>query len=66
MLNFFRNNPKINFFQPDLKPSDRIEKLLIEFILPEMLKFDFKYLKSEMCFKRNCGEFVNKISFQKN
>jgi hypothetical protein len=66
MLNFFRNNPKINFFQPDLKPSDRIEKLLIEFILPEMLKFDFKYLKSEMCFKRNCGEFVNEISFQKN
>jgi len=66
MLNFFRNNPKINFFQPDLKPSDRIEKLLIEFILPEMLKFDFKYLKSEMCFKRNYGEFVNEISFQKN
>src|SRR5690606_27710442 len=32
----------------------------------ELEKFGFRYLKSEMCFKRTYGEFVNEISFQKN
>ncbi|WP_396155667.1 hypothetical protein [Flavobacterium macrobrachii] len=66
MFNIFRKKIKPNYYHPELKPSLRIEKLLIEFILPEIEQYGFKYLKSEMSFKRNCGEFVNEISFQKN
>ena len=66
MLNIFRRKIKTNYYHPDLKPSLRIENLLIEFILPEIEKLGFTYLKSEMCFKRTNGEFVNVISFQKN
>ncbi len=66
MLNIFKKKIKPNFYHPDLKPSLRIEKLLIEFILPEIEQLGFTYLKSEMCFKKTNGEFVNEISFQKN
>lgn len=67
MFKFFKSKrEKINFYHPELKPSLRIEKLLLEFIFPEIEPLGFKYLKSEMCFKRTYGEFVNEISFQKN
>ena len=66
MFNIFRKKAKPNYYHSELKPSLRIEKLLIEFILPEIEQYGFKYLKSEMCFKRTFGEFVNEISFQKN
>jgi hypothetical protein len=48
MFNIFRTKAKPNYYHPELKPSLRIEKLLIEFILPEIKQYGFKYLKSEM------------------
>lgn len=66
MWNIFRTKAKLNYYHSDLKPSLRIEKILLEYILPEIEQYGFKYLKSEMCFKRTYGEFVNEISFQKN
>jgi len=67
MFNFFKpNSKKIKFYYPEVRPRERIEKLLLEFILPDIESVGFKYLKSEMCFKRNSGEFINEISFQKN
>jgi len=66
MFNIFNRRKPIKFYHPELKPGERIEKVLLEFILPELEPLGFRFLKSELCFVRTNGDFVNVISIQKN
>lgn len=50
----------------DLKPGDRIRKLVEEYVEPELSKIGFKLLKSKLTFKRKVGEFTQEIYFAKN
>jgi len=54
------------FKYTDLKPGDRIRKLIEEFVEPELTKLGFKLLKSELTFKRKVGDFTQEIYFAKN
>lgn len=65
MFGIFKKKKKIEFLYSDLKPNDRIRKILTEFILPELEPLGFKLLKSELTFKRDIGDFQNRIHFQK-
>jgi hypothetical protein len=50
----------------DLKPGERIRKLIEEFVEPELTQLGFKLLKSELTFKRKIGNFTQEIYFAKN
>tara|TARA_R110002167_G_scaffold7267_1_gene34182 strand:+ start:219 stop:881 length:663 start_codon:yes stop_codon:yes gene_type:complete len=50
----------------ELKPGDRIRKLIEEFVQPELTTLGFKLLKSELTFKRKIGNFTQDIYFAKN
>jgi hypothetical protein len=50
----------------ELKPGDRIRKLIEEFVEPELKPLGFKLLKSELTFKRKIGDFTQEIYFAKN
>ncbi|WP_139181065.1 hypothetical protein [Winogradskyella thalassocola] len=50
----------------ELKPGDRIRKLVEEFVQPELTSLGFKLLKSELTFKRKIGDFTQEIYFAKN
>lgn len=65
MLTIFKKQ-KPKFYYPELNPSERIEKILLEYLLPELEPLGFKFKKSELSFIRTNGEFENEISFQKN
>lgn len=54
------------FKYTDLKPGDRIRKLIEEYVEPEMSKHGFKLLKSELTFKRKINDFTQEIYFAKN
>lgn len=59
-------NNKKKFKYEDLKPGDRIRRLIEEFVAPEISKIGFKLLKSELTFKRKVGDFTQEIYFAKN
>jgi hypothetical protein len=59
---FTRNKMKYE----ELKPGDRIRKLIEEFVKPELTQLGFKLLKSELTFKRKIGNFTQEIYFAKN
>ena len=65
MFGIFKKKKTIEFLYSDLKPNDRIRKILTEFILPELEPIGFKLLKSELTFKRDIGDFQHTIYFQK-
>ncbi|MGS2727152.1 hypothetical protein ACU8DI_11135 [Psychroserpens sp. BH13MA-6] len=65
MFGIFKKKKKIEFLYPDLKPGDRIRKILSEFVLPELEPFGFKLLASELTFKRDIGDYQHIIYFQK-
>jgi len=65
MFGIFKKKKTIEFLYSDLKPNDRIRKILTEFILPELEPLGFKLLKSELTFKRDIGDFQHTIYFQK-
>ena len=50
----------------NLKPSDRIRKLIEEFIEPNLSEHGFKLLKSKLTFKRTKGNFTQEIHISKN
>ena len=54
------------FKYSDLKPGDRIRKLVEEYVEPELSAIGFKLLKSELTFKRKIGNFTQEIYFAKN
>jgi hypothetical protein len=65
MFGIFKKKKTIEILYSDLKPNDRIRKILTEFILPELQPLGFKLLKSELTFKRDIGDFQHTIYFQK-
>jgi len=50
----------------ELKPGDRIRKLIEEFVQPGLMPLGFKLLTSELTFKRKIGNFTQEIYFAKN
>lgn len=50
----------------DLKPGDRIRKLVEEYIEPEMSKHGFMLLKSDLTFKRKIDGFTQEIHIAKH
>lgn len=66
MFNIFKRKKKLRFYCSELKPNERIEKILLDFIYPYLEPLGFKFIKSEFCFLRSNGDFDNVISFQKN
>lgn len=66
MFGIFKKKNEIEFIYPDLKPADRIKSILIEYILPDLESKGFKFLKSELTFKRTIGNFEQCISFSKS
>jgi len=50
----------------ELRPGERIRKLIEEFVEPELSLLGFKLLKSELTFKRKIGDFTQEIYFAKN
>jgi hypothetical protein len=50
----------------ELKPGERIRKLIEEFVQPELTSLGFKLLKSKLTFKRKIGDFTQEIYFAKN
>lgn len=50
----------------ELKPGERIRKLIEEFVQPKLTPLGFKLLKSELTFKRKVGDFTQEIYFAKN
>ena len=65
MFGIFKKKKTVEFLYSDLKPNDRIRKILTEFILPELEPLGFKLLKSELTFKRDIGDFQHTIYLQK-
>jgi len=61
MINLF-NRQKYS----DLVPGERIEKLVREYLQPDLVKLDFKPLKSELTFKRTKNDFVQEIHVTKS
>lgn len=49
----------------DLKPGERIYKVIHEYIYPELEKIGFKMSKSPLIIKRKVDEFEQEIYFQK-
>ena len=50
----------------ELKPGERIRKVIEVFILPELETFGFKMSKSSLTLTRNLGDFEQEIYFPKN
>lgn len=50
----------------DLKPGDRIFKIIHKFIRPDLEKIGFKMSKSQLYLKRTLPDFEQHISFSKN
>lgn len=48
------------------KPKEQIEKFLLEFVYPFLLKLDFKYEKQNRAFVRINGDFEYRISWVPN
>ncbi|WP_417237131.1 hypothetical protein [Bizionia paragorgiae] len=65
MFGIFKKKKKIDFLYSDLKPGDRIRRILTEFILPELEPLGFRLHKSELTFKRDIGDYQHIIYFQK-
>ncbi len=66
MFGLFKKTEKRNFEQlfPELKPKDRIRRIILEYILPNLEKKGFKLLKSELILKRDLGDFQQEIFFK--
>ncbi|MBR9845381.1 MAG: hypothetical protein GYB35_04340 [Algicola sp.] len=65
MFGIFKRKRPIAYLYPELKPGDRIRKILTEFILPELEPLGFRLLSSELTFKRDIGDYQHIIYFQK-
>ncbi|NUY80526.1 hypothetical protein HUK80_06435 [Flavobacterium sp. MAH-1] len=65
MFGLFRNS-KREFIFEKLSPSIRIEKILSEFVFPELVDLGFKFNKKDLTFSRTHYEFENSIIFQKS
>ena len=64
LKNQYSREKKMKYAQ--LKPGERIRKLIEEFVQPELTQLGFKLLKSELTFKRKIGDFTQEIYFAKN
>ncbi|WP_303920653.1 hypothetical protein [Draconibacterium sediminis] len=53
-------------YYSDLAPSERIQKIIKEFIFPELENLGFKLLKSGLSIKRDKDGFVQEIWFSKS
>lgn len=59
----FRSNKELF---PELKPGDRIRKVVECYIFPDLEKLGFKMHKSTLSITRKVGDFKQEIHFQKN
>jgi hypothetical protein len=77
--NFYDNDSKgktLSFFKDlfkskkyifsDLKPADRIHKVIETYIFPDLEKIGFKMSKSPLTLTRKVGDFKQEIYFSKN
>jgi len=53
-------------YYSNLSPSERIPKIIAEYIFPELEKIGFKMLKSGLSIKRDKNEFIQEIWFSKS
>jgi hypothetical protein len=66
-MNFFKNLlKKDTYLFPDLKPGDRIYKIISEYIFPDLEKIGFKISKTPLTMRRKVGDVEQEIYFQKN
>lgn len=65
MKDFFRifNRQKVNHLYSDMKPGDRIAKLMVEFVFPKLEQQGFKYIKSAREFKKTNEFFDYHVSW---
>ncbi len=64
MFNIFARN-KSNLYA-DLKPGDRIYKIIETYIYPDLERCGFTMSKSKLSITRQVGDFKQEISFQKS
>lgn len=50
----------------DLKPGDRIYKVIKTYVFPDLEVIGFKMNKSTLTISRSVGDFIQEIDFQKN
>jgi hypothetical protein len=50
----------------DLKPGDRIYKVIKTYVFPDLEEIGFKMNKSTLTISRHVGDFIQEIDFQKN
>ncbi len=60
------NSKEMTSLFPDLKPGDRIYKVIKTYIFPDLEQMGFKMTKSPLTINRTIGDFEQQISFQKN
>jgi len=66
-MNFFKNIFKDKkYLFADLKPGDRIYKVIETYIFPDLEKIGFKMSKSTLSLTRKVGDFKQEIYFAKN
>ncbi len=63
LKNIFKSD---KYLFPDLKPGERIYKVIETFIYPDLQKIGFKMNKSSLSINRKVGDFKQVIYFAKN